>query len=184
MKRPFAYLIGILWCGLALSAPAKETRMHLIDMFDHAMHTQIFEGAESFDCTLCHRTDDSYNREKVDLRGCHMCHNNPKAPIPANNDCSMCHGATVQPIRPKNHTKGWRSIHPVMAKQDAKNCAACHQVAFCIDCHQQRDTVRQTRHLRNFRFFHSVEARANPASCDRCHTVVFCTNCHQQRGIP
>ncbi len=177
------FVLSLLCC---VSVPAwGAQRPHLLEKFDHEMHTGFFESAEGISCETCHPAGAEFGRDTVDLRGCHRCHNNPKdPPIPATNDCNLCHGPTLQPLKPHSHTKAWQRVHPAVAKRDAAQCATCHGVSDCVDCHQQRDTVRETMHRRNFRFFHSIEARANPARCDRCHTVNYCTECHQTRRLP
>ncbi|MBI2346390.1 MAG: hypothetical protein HYV03_05825 [Deltaproteobacteria bacterium] len=177
---------GVLLLILLLTASgafAKSEKTHLLDLYNHEAHNEYFEAAK-VECTLCHQGDKAFTRATVNLRGCHQCHNNPKAPAPAPQECTLCHNTNFQPIKPKSHASNWSRIHAHFAKQDGKQCAACHAISFCVDCHQQRDTVRQTMHPRNFRFMHSIEARANPARCDKCHTVTYCTQCHTQRSLP
>lgn len=166
-----------------LNLPAWAETMSVLDMYNHEKHTPLFEAA-NIKCTLCHQNSKSYNRTQVNLQGCHKCHNNPKAPMPGPSECSLCHNKTLDPIKPRNHTASWPRIHGAFATQDSQKCNICHATNFCVDCHQQRDTIRQTMHPRNFRMIHSIEARANPARCDTCHVVNFCTNCHTTRALP
>ncbi len=170
--------------ALTLAAlPPVADAMDIFDLYNHEAHNERYEKAK-VKCSLCHQNDKAYNRARVNLQGCHTCHNNPKAPLPGPGDCGMCHNKGMDPIKPRNHTVSWPRIHGAFAVQDSQKCNICHSSNFCADCHQQRDTIRQTMHPRNFRMVHSIEARANPARCDTCHIVNFCTNCHTERALP
>lgn len=168
---------------VALLSASKSFGTSIFDMFNHDSHNAIFESAK-VDCKLCHAKDKDYNRKRVNLQGCHRCHNNPAAEVPGPNDCTMCHNSSLDTIKPRNHNGSWLRAHRSIAAQDDRRCATCHTSFFCTDCHQQRDTVRQTMHPRNFLMTHSIEARANPARCDACHISQFCTKCHTFRSLP
>lgn len=179
MKR----LLQLTVIALLAAAPSLASATTIFDLYSHDAHYPRFEAA-GVKCSLCHQNSKSYNKENVNLQGCHKCHNNPKAPYPGPNDCSMCHNKSIDPIKPRNHTASWPRIHGAFAVQDSEKCNICHSPNFCTDCHQQRDTIRQTMHPRNYRFVHSIEARANPARCSTCHSVTFCTNCHTTKVLP
>lgn len=166
---------------LATGTPARALTIY--EMFNHEKHNDFFEAGK-VTCKLCHQNDKSYNRAQVNLQGCHKCHNNPKAVLAGPNDCGMCHNKSMDPFKPRNHAASWPRIHGAFAVQDSQKCNICHSTNFCVDCHQQRDSIRQTMHPRNYKFVHSIEARANPARCDTCHVVNFCTNCHTTRTLP
>ncbi len=170
----------ILFSGLSLAARGKK-KPHPFDLYDHEMHTPLFEAA-SVACETCHADPDSFgNREKINKMGCHLCHNNPNPPLAATNECTVCHGKI--PPKPKSHLTDWLNKHQVYAKQNPQECVQCHTNAmFCLNCHSRRDTIQTRMHPRNFRFFHSIEARSNPHRCDACHTVDYCQSCHAGRG--
>ena len=173
-------LLLILPLGVAFSK-AKKTP-HPFDLFDHEMHTGLFEMG-NISCDLCHADPDSFNdRSKINRLGCHTCHNNPNPPLPGTQECTVCHIGGKFP-KPESHKTGWIGKHENYAKQNPEECAQCHRDRmFCIDCHKRRDTVQTRVHSRNFKFFHSIEARANPRKCDACHTVDYCQQCHSGRG--
>ncbi|MBI4365907.1 MAG: hypothetical protein HY543_03720 [Deltaproteobacteria bacterium] len=163
--------------GLLIAAKPRSP----FDRFDHEMHTPLFEGV-GVACETCHADSESYGKlAKLNRIGCHTCHNNPQAPIPATSTCTLCHGKGG--AMPGNHRVDWLAKHQAIAKQRPQQCADCHaDIMFCVTCHARRDTVQQTMHSRNFRFYHSIEARANPRRCDACHTVTYCRDCHAGRG--
>lgn len=175
-----AMVLAIFSLGIAV---AKEKKVkHPFDLFDHEMHTGLFEMA-NIQCELCHADPESFgDREKINRLGCHTCHNNKDAPLPATQECTVCHIGGKFP-KPESHKSGWIAKHEAYAKQNPENCSQCHRDAmFCIDCHKRRDTVQQRVHKRDFKFFHSIEARANPRKCDACHTVTYCQQCHSGKG--
>ena len=167
---------------MASSVAAKEKVKHPFDLFDHEMHTGLFETVE-FQCENCHKDQEDFaNREKMNRLGCHTCHNNPNPPLPGTQECTVCHIGGKFP-KPQSHKAGWIAKHESYAKLNPQECAQCHSNAmFCVDCHKRRDTIQQKGHRRNFRFFHSIEARANPRKCDACHTVNYCQQCHAGGG--
>lgn len=173
-------MLILLLAGPVL-AKGKKVK-HPFDLFDHEMHTGLFEAA-GIACEVCHADPESFEKkEKINRLGCHTCHNNPNPPLPAEQDCTRCHQIGKSPP-PSSHKAGWLSKHEYYAKQNIQGCFQCHTNSmFCIDCHKRRDTVTQRMHRRNFRFFHSIEARANPRKCDACHTVTYCQTCHAGMG--
>ncbi|MBI1909473.1 MAG: hypothetical protein HYS22_04830 [Deltaproteobacteria bacterium] len=184
-KQPILFFLLIFFLSFSLSAEARKKKFHPFDLFDHEMHTPMFEGV--IPCETCHADPDSYtDRRKINRLGCHTCHNNPNPPLPGNNDCNVCHktgsGGTPFP-KPASHKMDWLNKHKTLAQQNPAECTQCHANAiFCINCHKRRDTIQQRMHRRNFKFFHSIEARANPHRCDACHLVNFCQDCHSGRG--
>lgn len=181
MKRAgLKILILLVIAGVSLplfSIQAKLKRtLHPKDMYDHTMHTELFNAME-VPCESCH-VNDEYEWAKMNKTGCHNCHKSAKY-MEAPNDCSMCH-ANWQVI-PPSHREGWKATHRAPAKADAKSCKSCHADRFCINCHQQRSTIQLVEHKRNYRYFHSVDVRSNPGKCGSCHVTAFCTNCHSSR---
>ena len=172
---------GFLTGVFVLSASAKGKKVHPFDLYNHEMHTPLFEAA-SVACETCHADPESYgNRKKVNRLGCHLCHKDRNGPLQATNDCQLCHSSGFP--KPASHKVDWIKKHQVYAKQEPATCKECHSnQQFCINCHSRRDTVQEKMHRRNFRYFHSIEARANPRRCESCHTVNFCQECHAGRG--
>jgi hypothetical protein len=84
----------------------------------------------------------------------------------------------MTPLLPTNHQVGWQRVHASEASADPVACQNCHRDSFCINCHQNRDSILTFVHERNYLSFHSVDARANPMQCGSCHREDFCLNCH------
>jgi hypothetical protein len=84
------------------------------------------------------------------------------------------------PLLPANHQIAWLRVHSAEASADPVACQNCHRDAFCINCHQNRDSILTFVHDRNYISFHSVDARANPIQCGSCHREDFCINCHKK----
>src|SRR3990167_7777740 len=63
-----------------------------LDLYNHTKHFARF-AQYAIACTMCHKTPDSFNSEKVDHMGCHFCHNNDQSPAPAaaRFKCITCH---------------------------------------------------------------------------------------------
>ena len=57
-------------------------------------------------------------------------------------------------------------------------CQNCHRDSFCVNCHQNRDSILTVVHDRNYLSYHSIDARANPIECGNCHREDFCSQCH------
>lgn len=189
MKRTASQIIllaGLIILAGSLLAPFKLSLARWepkqvnvpLDLYNHNKHFARF-GQYGVNCSLCHKTPDSYNREKVDRMGCHYCHNNGQSPAPkaARFKCITCHKDLSQ-IKPDNHRLNWVDRHQTTAKSDKNYCYKCHKSYFCIDCHQKRDFVEKRMHTRNFRYYHSIVVRSNPRTCSNCHQRNFCKNCH------
>lgn len=187
-KKYFILATGFFAVLMSLSfLPAQEQKKRKLpqkpfDIFPHEFHMPLFEAA-NVQCDLCHSDPDSFqHHEKINRMGCHHCHNNPNAPLPASNDCSRCH-AGRHAGKPLSHRADWVNKHQSYAKADPDYCSQCHTNAmFCMNCHKRRDTVQTRMHTRNFKYFHSIQARANPRKCDACHTVDFCQRCHSGKA--
>jgi len=87
------------------------------------------------------------------------------------------------PLLPNNHQVAWLRVHGATASADPVACQSCHRDAFCINCHQNRDSILTFVHDRNYLSFHGVDARANPIQCGSCHREDFCLNCHA-KAVP
>jgi hypothetical protein len=98
-------------------------------------------------CLVCHDGKKAKN-------ACVNCHTGKAAPanhkaadwvvihptMQAKMDCEKCHGwtenwcAECHSRRPPSHVKKWRSLHGA-AVNKRRTCEACHEAAFCIECH-------------------------------------------------
>ena len=179
-KIIFTIVLLVAMSGIYLSARAELPKAKAgspLDLFNHETHHEYF-GSLNIECTLCHKTDDSYTREKVNKLGCHHCHNNAQSPSKkaARFKCITCH-KDITKVKPAGHNLNWLSRHQTEAKANKNNCLKCHQSYFCTQCHQQRTSIDNKVHDRSYKFYHSIDARANPQKCGRCHQVNFCKSC-------
>ena len=98
-------------------------------------------------CLTCHDGRTAKN-------SCSTCHTNKAIPashqaanwrivhaqMQAKIDCKPCHAWTTNwcadchSRRPRDHTATWRTTHGQQVKVH-RNCEACHQAPFCINCH-------------------------------------------------
>ena len=79
---------------------------------------------------------------------------------------------------PNSHKSDWLNKHQSYSKSDSRSCKSCHNSYFCINCHENRDSIQELVHRRNFKFYHSITARNNPRKCDVCHKPSYCNDCH------
>ncbi len=173
------FVLVFVFAGLAAQAKLPSPKAgDPMALFDHNKHHEYFSKL-STSCEVCHKTQDSYTRDKVEKLGCHACHNNAQSPSAKAKKfkCITCH-KDLKKVKPENHYLNWMSVHQTTAKQGKKDCLKCHKSFDCTSCHQQRDTINQKIHSRNYRYYHSIEARSNPQKCDRCHKVSYCKECH------
>lgn len=108
--------------------------------------------------------------------------------------CTKCHGYKKEPIdfERYNHTPLFTDTHRMVAYQDDRVCAICHQQSFCSDCHGQvelkpslKDQTRnysRMQHRGDYLTRHRIEGRMDPTSCFRCHGTPAnsgtCRPCH------
>lgn len=73
--------------------------------------------------------------------------------------------------------------HKLVAGDDSKFCANCHQERFCVGCHD--GNVRPRRiHPNDFLSQHPIAARQDNPRCTSCHQQQsFCLTCHQRSGV-
>ena len=103
-------------------------------------------------------------------------------------ECNECHKESGVAA---NHAAGWNVEHKLKAVKEGSNCAACHDQAFCSDCHygggvdadlhvsQGRSPNYKPRsHRTDFREIHPILAADSPRSCEKCHAPKFCESCH------
>lgn len=73
--------------------------------------------------------------------------------------------------------------HKLIAGDDSRFCANCHQERFCVGCHD--GNVRPRRiHPNDFLSQHPMAARQDNPRCTSCHQQQsFCLTCHQRAGV-
>ena len=108
--------------------------------------------------------------------------------------CTKCHGFKTEPIdfERYNHTAQFTDTHRMVAYQDDRICALCHDQSFCSDCHGRvemkpslKDQTRnysRMQHRGDYLSRHRIDGRMDPSSCFRCHgspgTSGTCQPCH------
>ncbi len=108
--------------------------------------------------------------------------------------CTKCHGFKKEPLdfERYNHTALFTDNHRMVAYQDDRVCALCHEQSFCSDCHgkvelkpslkDQTKNFSRMQHRGDFLSRHRIEGRMDPSSCFRCHgtpgTSGTCQPCH------
>jgi hypothetical protein len=81
------------------------------------------------------------------------------------------------------HGSDFIERHKLIAGDDSRFCANCHQERFCVGCHD--GNVRPRRiHPNDFLSQHPVAARQDNPRCTSCHQQQsFCLTCHQRAGV-
>lgn len=103
-------------------------------------------------------------------------------------ECTECHRESK--VTP-NHLVGWNQEHALKASKAGANCSACHDQAFCLDCHKGGGITADLHlsqgrslnyvpksHRSDFREIHPILAMDSPRSCEKCHAPKFCQSCH------
>ncbi len=109
--------------------------------------------------------------------------------------CTKCHGYKKTPVdfERYNHTPLFTESHRLVAYQDQRICALCHEQSFCNDCHvthtelrpsikNQTENYRRMQHRGEYLSRHRIDGRLDPTSCYRCHgnpqSSQTCRPCH------
>jgi hypothetical protein len=81
------------------------------------------------------------------------------------------------------HGSDFIERHKLIAGDDSRFCANCHQPRFCVGCHD--GNVRPRRiHPNDFLSQHTIAARQDNPRCTTCHQQQsFCLTCHQRAGV-
>lgn len=207
-RRGFAAIAGLFAAVVALGAcreymptnrylqrrPAGAAARSTADArhkFDHDAHASILRQ-QGITCGDCHRFDAEITAGGTVARAysgaaqhpggsaCHFCHGPDETRIAAAPQaCTTCHD-NVWPLLPPDHEIAWSRVHASVASANPVACQNCHRDAFCINCHQARDSVIAYVHPRDFVSYHSIAARANPMECGSCHREDYCINCHSK----
>lgn len=122
---------------------------------------------------------------------CAACHREDATSIqPAAAACLECHeqefvdGVKFPGL--KTHGPLWAMNHRPFAKNKSVDCNACHQQAFCLDCHKAGFADEMGAftnsminvHTSDFHTTHPIAARTDPQLCSSCHESRFCSDCH------
>jgi len=114
---------------------------------------------------------------------CLACHSEPS--------CMSCHDGTKKPA--SIHPGDFISTHPVPARANQPNCAACHRLqSFCVACHERAgvspnadpslyvggNKVHPAGWMTPGPAFHGVQAARNIGQCASCHQEQQCLQCH------
>ncbi len=112
--------------------------------------------------------------------------------------CLGCHKdkdlRTLKPVSFLSHDGAWMRRHGVEARNQARQCEACHSQTSCDACHDatrpgspaQRNPDAITSelvHRFDFMSRHALEAQAAPGQCVTCHAKTECDACHSSRGL-
>lgn len=81
------------------------------------------------------------------------------------------------------HGSDFIERHKLVAGDDSRFCANCHQERFCVGCHDGKVRPRRI-HPNDFISQHPIAARQNNPRCTSCHQQQsFCLTCHQRSGV-
>ena len=70
----------------------------------------------------------------------------------------------------------WRYTHGKDATADPANCEACHDKAYCAQCHQVNHPIGWIQ-------VHGGIAAKGQNACLVCHPQGMCEACHEQNGV-
>jgi hypothetical protein len=104
--------------------------------------------------------------------------------------CSDCHTDGRSAL---NHTSDYITRHKFYAAQQKQTCEICHKLAFCADCHANKEDIkpsdkykdsptRALPHRGDYLSQHMIDGRMNPAACFDCHgrqNNERCRVCHK-----
>ena len=108
-----------------------------------------------------------------------------KAPL-----CTDCHADGRTAL---NHTLDFSTRHKFYAAHQRQTCAVCHEIAFCSDCHANKEGMkpsdkykdspdRSLPHRGDYLTQHKIDGKVNPALCFTCHgrqNNERCKTCHR-----
>ena len=178
-----------LLAGLAARAgegSPGEPPAEIYARFPHEKHNAFF-GTKNLGCTSCHGfgPDGRPAWEGHFRDNCHQCHvtgpSESGEPVTAvvSKPCTTCHAEVPAPF---DHGAGWEQAHGAEARADVQACRACHKAAFCVDCHERKESLQYQVHDRTWLSVHGMAARTDPFACDDCHAKSTCENCHRAAG--
>lgn len=126
-----------------------------------------------------------------DIGECRSCHERDALNIlPGKGVCKSCHSTDqlgkVELGKVETHGSHWYFEHKTYARTSSSgdlktNCMACHDEAFCLDCHRGSfpdETGGANVHRSDYLVTHPVKAAGDSRSCASCHEERFCSDCH------
>jgi hypothetical protein len=170
--------------------------------FNHALHVD-----QGLKCEQCHagldQTDFSTPTSFPGMAACMGCHDGTKA----SNECAVCHSDASR-LRPVSHTPEWLHRHNTLVRVEEQNCAMCHGVNDCQECHEgailvegrenapdhfapfaptasapKKPLILERVHSLDYRSTHGLDARGKERDCQTCHEpATFCAECHRVEG--
>lgn len=162
---------------------AREVRriVSLKAKFAHAKHAQ-----SDNDCLQCHEGVNLDETPEANLhipsnQVCSDCHGMADY-LEEQNLCLQCHDREFQ-FKPTDHTNMWQKNHGLVAQLNQSTCNHCHQISYCIECHEG-DNLDRIVHPLNFRNSHGIQAKGNKDNCLTCHQeFAFCIDCHRNEMV-
>jgi len=106
-------------------------------------------------------------------------------------NCAECHSDRWSAL---NHrAQDFYLRHRFYAAQYRASCNACHEDAYCVDCHAHKEEIkpsdkykdrpeRSLPHRGDYLGQHRIDGMVDPASCMRCHgrqNNERCKLCHR-----
>lgn len=106
-------------------------------------------------------------------------------------NCNDCHSDDLTLFNHQAAT--FFAKHRVYGAQQRSVCSACHNQAFCSDCHAHKEEItpadkfkdaayRNLPHRGDYLSRHKIDGKLNPASCLKCHgsqNNERCLTCHK-----
>jgi hypothetical protein len=122
----------------------------------HEVEGRFYRITEMDDCMQCHRSS------TANLETCSVCH------VP-DADAERREGNTTWRV---THGPGWQQTHGM---GDLRTCTACHDPAYCIECHGVR-----VPHPSDWLVGHGDPLEGvEDERCATCHDSQWCVDCHQ-----
>jgi hypothetical protein len=151
------------------------------------------------ECVTCHVLGSGDGTGGMAALGAKAAPGSKAAKARASGACTTCHlsepngmlttafksGKLLPPpwLHDAGHGADFIERHKLIAGDDSRFCANCHQPRFCVGCHD--GNVRPRRiHPNDFLSQHTMAARQDNPRCTTCHQQQsFCLTCHQRAGV-
>ncbi|MCU0620665.1 MAG: hypothetical protein MUC69_04085 [Gemmatimonadales bacterium] len=174
-EEPTIQALGLDARSLAIAAPTLEVPATHKPVGFMTTHGRGLDKAGAKQCSVCHTAE-----------SCQSCHLVPPAKVrllPASGP-GRAKGASLERKRPANHGRDFTDGHGSLADGAPQNCAGCHTLEQCIDCHRPNQAAEANYHPSDFLSRHPVAAYSNETTCADCHNPgQFCQSCHIQAGL-
>ncbi len=114
---------------------------------------------------------------------CTYCHQGNAAELPNSKFCRGCHKLTMpHEINDGEKQKFLHKEQFAKKQYNKKQCANCHQTAFCDSCHHEGSVANKPW----VRYHPNIVKKNGAQPCFDCHQPTFCANCHvnlAKRGL-